>query len=197
MREATDLDPTSARLWSRLGNLQNASGGDGSAALQTAAQLQPTRAANWVNLAESETNSAEAEKLYARAIEQAPLDTHLRLQRARFRLDAKNSAGYADLEAILALKSQPYGLYEPVEQNVNLDFARATLLIAPELKRRGQSARLQKLVKSALADCARAERFVAQNEQVRRETGGEFGLDDNGDLENLTAELRALQTQLK
>ncbi len=197
MREATDLDPTSARLWSKLGNLQNSSGADGSAALQTAAALLPTRAANWANLAESQTDPAAAEKLYARAIEEAPLDTHLRLQRARFRLGVKNSAGYADLEAILALKNRPYGRYEPVEQNVNLDFARATLLLAPELKRRGQSARLQSLVQSALADCARAERFVAQNEEVRRETGGEFGLDDNGDLENLAAALRALQTQPK
>ncbi len=198
MLAATEADPTSARGWGFLGRLQESSGGDGRAALQTAAALQPTRASNWANLARVAVrgqNPAEAERLYARALAQDPLDTQLRLERAQFRLSAKNSAGTADLEAILALKTAPYGRYEPVEQNVNLDFARATLLLAPELKRRGQNARLQSLVKSALADCARARRFVAQNALVRRELGGDFGLADNDDLESLAAALQALQTK--
>lgn len=195
-REAVGLDPGSARLWSAVGQLQAASGQPGDAALQTAAQLQPTRAANWANLASvaAPSHPAEAERLYARALAQDPLNTHLRLERARFRLESKNSAGNADLEAILALKTRPYGRYEPVEQNVNLDFARATLLLAPELQRRGQAARLQTLVKSALADCARAQSFAAQNEQMRRESGGEFGEAINPDLETLTAALKALST---
>lgn len=197
-REATNLDPTSARAWSILGRAQAGSGEDGRAALQTAAGLQPTRGINWSNLARAAIQGgdvAQAEQFYARALEQDPRDTHLRLDRARFRLDSKNSAGYADLEAIWKLKTQPYGLYEPVESNVNLDYARATVLLAPELKRRRENARLQALVKSGLADCARARRFVASNEQMRRETGLETG--DDADLEPLAAALQALQTALR
>ncbi len=199
MAEAATLDPNSARLQSKLGLLQIRSGetNQGRAALESAAQLQPTRGANWTNLAREATRAgespAEIERFYARALENNPLDTAILLERAAFRLDSKNSAGYNDLETVLALRAQPYGKYAPVEQIVNLDFARATLLMAPELQRKKQTARLRSLVKNALADCARAQSFVAQNEQMRRETGGDFGKDENFDLESLTAGLRALQ----
>ncbi len=197
MAEAVTLDSTSARLWSNLGRFQESSGIDGRAALQTAARLQPTRGSNWANLARAAIRSggspAEIEGFYDRALQNDPLNTAILLERAIFRLDSKNSAGYADLEKIISLRTQPLGLYAPVEQNVNLDFARATARLVPELRRTRQIARGQKLIESALADCNRARTFVALNEQTRRETGGEFGLNDNDDLETLISSLQALK----
>ncbi|PQV64941.1 O-antigen ligase [Abditibacterium utsteinense] len=201
MKEAVAIDPTSARLWLTLGRLQAQGGDNGRAALQTAAQLQPSNATNWTNLARLSERAGDApaaiEKFYARALENDPLNTSILLEHAQFRLASKNRAGYDDLQKIIALRAQPYGLYAPVEQIVDLDFARATLLIAPEFKRKKQSAQLQSLLKIGLADCARARSFVTQNEQMRRETGGEFGQSENDDLETVSAALQVLQTSLK
>ncbi|HEX8463616.1 MAG TPA: O-antigen ligase family protein [Abditibacterium sp.] len=197
-REAVGSDDTSARLWLRLGFLQEGSGGDGTASFERAAQLQPTNGLNWANLARAAQrhggSPAEVERFYARALEESPNDTKIRLERAGFRLDSKNSAGYDDLEKIIALWSAPLGLYAPNEFNVNLDFARATRLLAPQLKRRGQNQRLQTLVTRALADCARAQGVAAQNRDLLRAMGTSAAPDANADLENLTQSLRALQT---
>jgi O-antigen ligase len=198
--EATASDPGSARLWLSLGRWQERGGENGEAALQTAAQLQPTGTFNWANLARHAARAGsplDADKYYARALECSPLDTSLLLERAQYRLQSKDSRGYDDLKKLLALWDQPIGLYPPVEQIVNLDFARATLLFAPKLRQTGQTAELRSWVKRSLADCQRARSFAEQNAEMRRQTGGEFGSDENDDLETLASSLEQLQTALK
>jgi O-antigen ligase len=199
-REAVAIDPGSARLWLNLGRWQEASGADGKAAFETAAQLQPTVSANWANLArnaERHGQATEAAKFYERALENNPLDTSLLLERAMMRLGSKDGNGYTDLEKILSLWSQPYGLYPPVDRDVNLDFARATMLLAPRLRQSGAKARLQELVTRALADCERAKGFEAENEAMRLATGGEVGIEPKNDLDTLVNGLQQLQTALK
>ncbi|MBW3635983.1 MAG: O-antigen ligase family protein [Armatimonadetes bacterium] len=200
MQEAIALDPSSARLWSQLGQLQEASGGDGRAAFQTAIALQPTRAANWANLARAGERAgqspAEVEKLYERAVENDPLGTRLRLERARWRLETKNGAAYDDLGFILALRDVPYGRYPALADWVNLDFARATVLLAPHLVTTGQKARAKRLVELALGDVERARHSQAGNEAILRAAGQATDLDANADLETVAAQLAGLQTQL-
>lgn len=199
-REATATDPGSARLWLNLGRWQEAAGEDGEAALQQAAQLQPTAAANWSNLARHAARVAsprDVETYYAKAVENNPIDTSLLLERASYRIQSKDGRGYDDLNKIISLWTQPYGRYQAVEQNVNLDFARATMLLASRLRNSGQQARLRELVTHALADCEKASGFAAQNEEMRRQLGGELSLDDNPDLQTLVAGLQQLQTALK
>ncbi|RYG70507.1 hypothetical protein EON80_07835 [bacterium] len=200
MGEATSNDPGSARLWSTRGRWQELSGEDGEISLQTAAALQPTVANNWANLARRATKSGtprQTEEYYAKALENNPLDTSLLLERAQYRLQSKNSQGYDDLEKIIDLWTQPLGLYPPIEQNVNLDFARATSLLAPKFLQSRDKARLQGLVTHALADCSRAQSFAEQNAEMRRQLGGELALDENADLGTLVTELQQLQTSLK
>ncbi len=199
--EATALDPTSARAWSNLGYWRERSGGDGRAAFQTAIALQPTRAANWANLARASDRAgqspAEVEKLYARAVENDPLGTRLRLERALWRLETKNGAAYDDLEFILALRNAPYGRYPALADWVNLDFARATVLLAPQLVKTGQKARAKRLVELAVGDGERARQRQAGNEAILRASGQAIDLDANADLETVAAQLVELQTQLK
>lgn len=199
--EATTTDPGAARLWSYLGRVQVEMGGDGQASFATAAKLQPTRAANWANLArDAESHGAppaEIEKLYERAVECDPLDTNLRLERANWLLSQKNSQGAADLEKIIQLRSEPYGRYPALAEWINLDYARATVQLAHILAKKGQKARAQSLVKLGLADCDQARKYQAGNEAVLRESGGETALDANEDIETVAAQLRALQTELK
>lgn len=198
--EAVALDPNAARLWSQLGNLQEASGGDGRRAFQTALELQPTRASNWANLARAADRAAqspaEIENFYARALENDPLNTRLRLERATWRLQTKNGAAYKDLASLIALRDAPLGRYPALAEWVNLDFARATLLLAPHLARTGSKARAQMLIQRALADCARAAQFEAKNQEILRASNGAVDLEDNADLQSVAARLRKLQTQL-
>ncbi len=199
-REAVGIDGGSARLWLDLGVWQDKSGGNGREALLTASQLQPTNSINWLNLgrnAEQHGNSADAGKYYDLAVENDSNGTHTLLESASYWIGAKNDRGYTTLEKIVSLWDAPYGRYAPVEQIVNLDFARATLLLAPKLKVDGQKARLKTLVQHALADCARARSFVAANEAMRQASGGEMAGDDNQDLETIASELQQLETDLK
>jgi hypothetical protein len=116
---------------------------------------------------------------------------------ANWRLGHKDSRGYADLTRIIALRSEPYGRYPALADWINLDYARATVQLAPYLAKTGQKARALSLIKQGLADCDNARQRQAANEAVLRETAGETSLDSNADLETVATQLQDLQTELK
>jgi hypothetical protein len=181
--------------------LQTGTNGTGQAAFATAARLQPTRAVNWANLARDAdahaASPAEVEKFYEQAIACDPLDTTLLLERANWRLGHKDSRGYADLTRIIQLRNEPYGRYPALAEWINLDYARATVDLAPHLAKMGQKARAQALIRLGLADCALSRKYQAGNEAVLREAGGQTSLNANKDLETVASQLQALQTELK
>lgn len=196
-QEAIDSDPTSARLWVNLGFLQESLGQNGIPTLQRATELQPMRAANWLNLARAHQRHGDATKIesfYWKALENDPFDTGIRLERAQHRLTVNHRSGVPDLRYILAQWEMPYGKYAPIDHFVNLDFARATVILVPFEK---QKPELKTWISRALADCNRARAVRAQNEAMRRAVGPEAAGDENEDLEVIAAQLTQLQAKLQ
>lgn len=190
-QSAVEIAPDFARAQWKTGDLTRLNGGDALSFYERARDLQSDRAGNWRTLALywAETRPDLAEKNFGEAIARDPLNSDLLLERAGFRLERKDGRGYDDLNAVLALRDAPYGKYPAVTEIVNLDFARATVLLAPRLKATKQSARLQKLLALAMADVKRARVFQAQNQLMAREMGT---LVVNADLDTIEGDLQSL-----
>ena len=190
-QSAIESAPDMARAQWKTGDLTRFNGGDALPFYERARDLQPERAGNWRTLADfwAESRPDLAEKNFAEAISRDPLNSDLLLERAKFRLARKDGRGFDDLNAVLALRDAPFGKYPAVTEHVNLDFARATILLAPRLKATGETARLQKLLAMAMADVKRARGFQAQNQLMARETGTPLV---NADLDEIESDLRSL-----
>ena len=197
-QQAVDVAPGSSRLWSNLGSLQSATGGDGEAALQRSIELQSDRAANYLtraNVAQTANRPDLYEKWMALAIERQPNSSYFLLSRAQFRLQHKDGRGYDDLEALMRLWDAPYGRYPALGDQVNLDFARGVALLAPHLKQTGQNARARKLSERALKDVARAKEIAPRNREMAAAVGASSALDLYEDADALQAQLqRSLET---
>ncbi|RYX81342.1 hypothetical protein EON83_24450 [bacterium] len=202
INEAVATDASSARLWNFVGRatpLDNREAWEG--AFRTAARLQPDSASHlraWAtqlsNLPAPTPRDVDREgELLDRALVLDPLNSTLRLERAKWRLDHKNGHGYEDLEFILKQWDEPYGKYPALGRDIeiNLDFARATLALAPRLKAQKQTARLQTLVKRALEDVAAARGLQKANAAMMEAMGGQGSLNQFGDLDSLESGLKA------
>ncbi len=198
-QQAVDSAPGSSRFWSNLGALQNATGGNGDAALQRAIELQPDRAANYLTLARvAQTNNRPDlyEKWMALALQRQPNSSYFLLSRAQFRLQHKDGRGTDDLNALMRLWDAPYGRYPALADQVNLDFARGVALLAPRLKQTGQSARARQLVERALKDVARAIEIAPRNREMAAAVGGSSALDLYEDAPELQAQLQRMLKSL-
>ena len=169
--DAVEADESSARSWNLLGRVTPPDNRQAwTKAFETAAQLQPDNAAHPRDFARrldqlpapTPADLKQISDLYDRAVELDPLNSSLRLERAKWRIDHKDGHGFDDLEFVLKEWDAPFGKYPAIgrEDDVNLDFARATVFIAPRLKAQGQNARLNALVKRALDDCALARQLL-------------------------------------
>ncbi len=203
-REAVQDDPGSARAWNFLARttpLDNREVWE--SAFEKAAGLQPDSAAHPRDYAQQLASlpaptAADLQKigeLYDRAVELDPLNSSLRLERGKWRLDAKDRRGFDDLGFVLREWDAPYGKYSALgrETNVNLDFARATLALAPRLKAQGQNARLKKLVARALEDCAAARKLQKTRADLLAATAGRIAMGNFSDLDALESGLRAIR----
>ncbi|RYG55622.1 hypothetical protein EON80_30420, partial [bacterium] len=110
-QEAVQADAGSARLWSFLGRATPIDNRDvWEAAFGTASQLQPDNASHlrsWATQLEALPAPAARDvtkqgELFDRAVALDPLNSSLRLERAKWRLDHKNGRGFDDLEFVLS-----------------------------------------------------------------------------------------------
>ena len=189
-QEAVEADPLGARNWTVLSRALAFSGQNPLPAATKAAQLQPTKAANWSNLAVVEPQSAA--QLWKTAIERDPNNTGLLLERAKWYLSQnQKEAAYDDLEQILELWDAPYGRYPATPDWVELDFARATVLMAPHLWSSGQKNRLKIYLDRALADVARSRAHRAEQEKMLEAVGDTLRLEPLANLDELEADLKS------
>lgn len=203
--EATQTDAGSARLWNFLGRSTPIGNRDvWEEAFLKASQLQPDNASHlraWAGQlgslpAHSARDVTQEGELLDRAVALDPLNSSLRLDRAKWRLDHKDGNGYADLEFVLNEWDAPYGKYPALGRDIdiNLDFARATLALAPRLKAQKQTARLQSLIKRALDDIAAARVLQRTNAAMIEAMKGQVSLNNFGDLDALESGLRAFSS---
>lgn len=203
--EAVQTDPSSARVWQYLAQItpldDRKTWED---AYQTAAQLQPDSASHprgWAShlaalAAPTAADVTQTGDLLDHAITLDPLNTELRLERANWRLGHKDGRGYDDLEWVLKEWDEPYGKYPALgrDLDVNLDFARATLALAPRLKAQKKTTRLQALVKRSLEDVALAKTLQKANAamvaEMEKEGQGQHSLNRFRDLPDLERGLR-------
>lgn len=193
-REAVQSDPLSGRLWLNLAQMQaslDPQSPEIMPALQGAQQVQPTRAANWLNAAKWQARQnykAQAGPLFDRAVSLEPNETAPRLARARWRLEHKDVRAWKDLEFIARLADEPYGKYPATPEFVNLDFARAYVPLAGRALQEGRRDEARRFIERGLADVARAQAYRPAQEAMAREGASNAGP---------AADLNLLETQLK
>ncbi len=202
--EAVALDPGSARLWNFAGRVAPIEGRPAwEGAFQKAMQLQPDNnshprafAAKLADVpAPTSADLKKTGELYDHAVELDPLNSGLRLERGKWRLEHKDGRGFDDFEFVVREWDEPFGRFPAIgrDMDVNLDFARATLALAPHLRAQGQSARAQTLAKRALADCAAARALLGANAAlIPAHRRGGF-LSNFDDLDSLDNGLRAIR----
>jgi O-antigen ligase len=197
-QRAVEADPLSAPMW--ILNAQTASSLEqAQTATQKATELQPARAVNWLWRARlSQTqNPAAAEKFWQEAIARDPNNSSLRLERANWLLERNDSRGWEDLEYVAALAEQPYGKYRPVEEIVNLDFARAYVKLTPRVLEKKQYDVARRYIQRALQDVAEARRWESRlRELAAAAPAGGPRLGPAEDLSELESQLQTLQQQL-
>ena len=197
---ALTTDPGSARLWNFAAR---ATPMDDRATWETrfnrAMSLQPDSASHpraYASKLAKVTAATGADvkrvdELYDRAVALDPLNTSLRMERGRWRYDHKDRRAFDDFAQVLGEWDAPYGKYPALgrDLDVNLDFARAVLALAPKLRAHG---RLAPLVQRALADCALARSLQRQNQALIQAGQGESSINHFDDLDDLEGGLRRL-----
>ena len=81
---------------------------------------------------------------------------------------------------------------EALDTDINLDFARATLALAPRLRAQKQTERLKSLAKKALDDIAVANELKKANAAMIEAMQGQSSINNFEDLEELETGLKAL-----
>lgn len=217
-QDAVGFDPLSSRLWQRLAQAQvmqaRAGNGDFAAADFAAAesafaraiQLNPQNNVAWRSWAEardeepqSSTRSPSTAELWDNAVRLAPRDSSSLLARAQWRLkrNANDDQAWNDLETLVRERDEPYGRYAAVGEYVNLDFARASVLLIPRILKQ-DAARAKTMLQNALSDVALAEGKVARQKEIAASNaGGEGNLGPPADLDELRRQLERLQKEMR
>jgi hypothetical protein len=198
-REATTLDPLSSRVWTWLGAVQRGNGDEiGSEDSFTRATMLNVQSATpwraWANNRGANNTSSSASsttELWNRAVQNAPRETVIRMERAQFllRQNANDMTALADLETIVRSRDEPYGRYPALADFVNLDFARASLVLAQRAIQNGNRKRALELTTSSLQEIARARTKLEGQRALSQYS-------DNEDLQPPT-DLDELQTQFE
>lgn len=134
--EATASDPLNSRVWRNLGRIEQALGHSAIDSFSRAVQLQPTKAAHYVALADEQVRQHQTGALenYNRAVELEPNDPATRLARADFLLSqpdkSANESGWKDYEYVASLYDAPYGKYPAIAENANFDIGNALAKLA-------------------------------------------------------------------
>jgi len=202
--DALASDEGSARLWNFKGkilSLEERERWEG--AFTMAMALQPDNGAHPRDYARrlsqlpapTGADLKRIEELYDRAVSLDPLNSGLRIERGKWLVDHKIGRGWDDFEFVVREWDTPYALFPALgrDLDINLDFARATLALAPRLRQTGQTARLRALTARALKDCADAQQLKTKNAAMFAALDGKSSLGHYEDLDTLESGLRALQ----
>ena len=168
--EAIAQNGGDALLHRHRAKLQEAANQDALSEYQTAAQLRANSADGWRILAQYLNRRGQTQKAaetFARAVALDPKNTALLWDFAQFQLAHGDARGYDNLRRIVALREAPYGRYPALGDFINLDFARAALLLAPretDAKRRAALLQMaQRDLKAARAKQDYVVKFAASN----------------------------------
>jgi tetratricopeptide (TPR) repeat protein len=168
-------------------------------AYQRAYDLQPSRAANSVNLARIHDQKGDlllTLECFNKAVELDPNDTSIRLERAEWLLAHKNPDGVNDLKFVIAQRDKPYGLYAATPEWVNLDYARATIKLLPYLWQEKQFQLASDLVAKAQGETAHARANQGLQQEMMKELGAASALRPDTDLDELESDLADWKSKL-
>ena len=198
-REATQMDPLSSRTWSWFGAVQRGNGDEAGSenSFARATNLNAQSAVPWrawaYNRGANETSSTRSSttELWNRAVQNAPRETAIRLERAQFLLkkNPNDATALADLETIARARDEPFGRYPALADFVNLDFARASLPLAQRALKSGNLQRAAELTMRSLAEISLARSKIDNQRALSQ-------YNDNEDLQPPT-DLNELETQFE
>lgn len=209
-REATEIDRFNARLWHKLGRIEQATGQGASAAHNAnvaffrASELQPTKASHYLHMAQAQQKLGNMQKeaaLYATAVALDANDTGTRLARAEYFMslpDAKSQElAWRDYEYVAALADAPYGKYPAIAEMVNLDFPRAFLKLGERALTAKNKAGAQKYAARGLEFIARWHANEMRNRRIAQGDNGAQFAQETGQVADLETQLNALKEQSK
>jgi uncharacterized membrane protein len=204
-RDAVSSDPLSARWHTQLGSILESTNADADVAFQQATLLQPTNGPSWRRWAEYRAEHATStqrggpstETLFNRAVQLDPNSTSIRLARAQWLQGQNDPRAWNDLQYIVQLRDAPYGRYRALANLVNLDFARASILLARRALQSGDKTAAQQLITRSLNEVKEARDEEEYWRQINAASGGAGEFGDARDLDDIEAQLNALKEQLK
>jgi O-antigen ligase len=208
--EANSLDPLSARMQLLLGGAKDRAQQNSEMSYERATQLQLTSAVPWHRWAQSRIEREKAgqvstqllpptSQLLDETIKRDPLNTEFLLERAQWRLNKNQSDAQAwrDLQKIVGLRDAPYGKYPALADQTDLNFARASILLARRALKQDQKSAAQKLIARSLEEVKRAEEKAEYWREVSKASPEAADLAPDEDLNEIRLELKQLQGQLE
>ena len=176
---ATETDAYSSRGWRNRGRVEQTLSRDARASFSRAAQLQPTKAAHQVALAEElqrhHQDESDILKFYNRAVELEPNDPATRLARADYLLSLRNEKSkqraWQDYEFIAALQDAPYGKYPAIAEIANFDLGAALIKLAAHKVEQNDKAAARTLLQKAQAIYEIWQSKAAYNHRIASESG--------------------------
>jgi Tfp pilus assembly protein PilF len=203
-RDAVNSNPLSARWRTQLASLLERTYADADAEFRQAALLQPTNGQAWRRWAEYRVEHAmsiptgpSAEELFNRAVQLDPNSTPILLSRGRWLLQKNDPRGWNDLQYIVQLRDAPYGRYPALADLVNLDFARASILLARRALQGGNTTAARWLIDRSLNEVRAAREKEEYWRMINAASPGGGDINDTQDLDEIEAQLNALKEQLK
>lgn len=201
-RAATKVDPASARLGTNLALALETTRQEAQAEYERTTFLQPTRALNWLDVAEYGMNKpggsdgAQLEKKMEEAIRLDPNDPTIRLTRGNWLLKKGDARGWDDYEYVASLAGKPYGKYPATPEMVDLNFARAYAKLAARDAERKQFAGAQKFTERGLAQIAVAREYEPRRREMEIATQGRADERRAQELDELEAQFKSLQAKI-
>ncbi len=203
-REATEVAPSNARLWHKLGRIEAATWQpeNGQSAYLRALTLQPTKAIHYFFVAKSLGTSEKARSYFEQAVNLDPNDTDTRLARAEYLLSLETpearKIAWQDYEYVAALADAPYGKYPAIAEMVNLDFPRAFLKLGERALAAKNKSQAEKQATRGLEFLAHWHANAARNRRIAQSgDGGAQFADETAQVANLEAQLNTLKEQAK
>lgn len=177
--EATEVDPYSSRVWRNQARIKQSLGQNALDAFLRATQLQPTKAAHYIALAEEmrryRQDKNDIVKTYNRAVDLEPNEPANRLARADYLLSlpeekAKQQA-WQDYEYVAALYDAPYGKYPAIAEMANFDIGRALIKLAAHKATQSDESTAQTLLQKAEAILGIWQRNAERNRSIASDSG--------------------------
>jgi O-antigen ligase len=197
---ALSADPISSRLMYDYAQALETARQDAVGQYTVVAYAQRTRALNWLSLAEYSARHHQQVKLipqfYEMAITLDPNDTEIRLARGKWKLDHNDLSGWQDIEYIASLKDKPYGKYPATPEMVDLNFARAYAMLAERDFKSKKFAETKKWITRGLEVIAEGRKWEPQRRDMEQATQGAIDYSREQTMDELEAQLKALQEKI-